>query len=74
MVIELTLEEGLGGFCGSEGEREEDGRHWKGGWRKEDCPGMWASGHEGQRHNNTRLQDLKDLIWYDCVLQGMEEG
>lgn len=20
------------------------------------------------------LQDLKDLMWYDCVLQGMEEG
>ena len=27
VVIELTLEEGLGGFCGSTGKREEDGKY-----------------------------------------------
>ena len=58
--VEQTLE-GLGGFCGSKGKREEDGRYWKGGWRKEDCPGTWARGYKGQRQTICSLQDLKDL-------------
>ena len=70
VIIELTLEEGLGVFCGSKGERRRGWEILEGRVEKRrHSPGIWASVSKGQRHKQHAVfRDLQDLIWYDCVL------